>query len=64
MKVIKVMANVSTRYIGSRCEDEIEVYVDDNATDEEIEKAKEAAVREWMFEQINWGWTDIGEDKQ
>lgn len=58
MKTIKVMANVSIRYAGS---EEVEVYVDDDATHEEIEKAKKKAVREWMFEQIEWGWCDIDE---
>lgn len=62
MKVIKVMARVSTRYVGSECEDEVEVYVDDDATPEEVEKAKEDAVREWMFDQIEWGWSDIDEE--
>lgn len=59
MKTIKVLANVSTRYVGSKVEDEIEVYVDEDATEEEIQNAKEDAVRERMFDQIEWGWSDI-----
>ena len=59
MKLIKITVQVSTRYVGSRVEDELEVYVDDNATEQEIETAKEDAAREWMFDQIDWGWQDV-----
>ena len=59
MKVIKIKVQVSTRYVGSRVEDELEVYVDDNATEQEIETAKEDAARDWMFDQIDWGWQDV-----
>lgn len=59
MKVIKIIVSVSTRYVGSKVEDELEIYIDNNATKEEIEIAKEDATREWMFEQINWGWKDV-----
>lgn len=59
MKVIKITVQVSTRYVGSRVEDELEVYVADDATEQEIETAKEDAAREWMFDQIDWGWQDV-----
>lgn len=62
MKTIKILANVSTRYVGSKCTEELDIYVEDDATPEEIEKAKEDAVREWVFEQIEWGWTELDED--
>lgn len=59
MKVIKITVQVSTRYVGSRVEDELEVYVADDATEKEIETAKEDAAREWMFDKIDWGWQDV-----
>jgi hypothetical protein len=62
MKIIKIYVFVSTCYVGSKVEGTIEVYVEDNATDKEIEQAKEDAAREWMFEQIEWNWQNIEED--
>lgn len=59
MKAIKILVQVSTRYVGSRVEDELEIYVEDDATEQEIETAKEDAAREWMFDQIDWGWQDV-----
>lgn len=59
MKIIKVLAHVSTRYVGSKVEDELEIYVEDDATEQKIETAKEDMVREWMFDQIEWGWQDV-----
>lgn len=59
MKTIIVKAYVHTRYVGSKAEDKIEVYVDDEATEHEIEQAKEDAVREWMYDQIEWGYEDL-----
>ena len=52
---IKIKSYVSTRYIGCSVEDEFEIYVDDNATDEEIEEAAREETQQWMFEQIDWG---------
>lgn len=45
MKVIRIAVQVSTRYVNSRVEDEINVYVEDDATEKEIEQAKEDAAR-------------------
>lgn len=53
---IKIKANVSTMYLGSTVEYEFEIYVDDNATDEEIEEAAREETQQWMFEQIDWGY--------
>jgi hypothetical protein len=39
----------------------IDVYVEDDATEKEIEQAKDDTAMEWMFEQIDWGWSDIKE---
>tara|TARA_R110000868_G_scaffold178700_4_gene418525 strand:+ start:7757 stop:7921 length:165 start_codon:yes stop_codon:yes gene_type:complete len=54
MKTITITAYASTRYVGSKCEDEIEVYVEDNATPEEIETACEDTAREWMLDNVEW----------
>jgi divalent metal cation (Fe/Co/Zn/Cd) transporter len=53
---IKIKALVSTRYVGSTVEDEFEIDVDDDSTEEEIEEIAESVTREWMFEQIDWGY--------
>jgi hypothetical protein len=53
---IKIKSYVSTRYVGCSVEDEFEIYVDDNATDEEIEEAAREETQQWMFEQIDWGY--------
>jgi hypothetical protein len=63
MKTIKILVSVSTRYVGSKVEEEIEVYVDDDATEEEIEQAKEDTAREWMHGEIEWGWGEIQEEE-
>lgn len=57
MKTITITAYASTRYVGSKCEDEIEVYVEDNATPEEIETACEDTAREWMLDNVEWWWS-------
>ena len=47
MKTIRVY--VETNLVGSRVTGEIEV--EDDATDDEVE----LSLREWMFENIEWG---------
>lgn len=64
MKTIKISVFVNTGYVGSQREDEIDVYIDDNATEEEIERAKEDTAREWMFENIDWGYYDINKESE
>jgi hypothetical protein len=59
MKTVTIKVNVSTGYVGSNVEDDVLVYLDEDATEKEIEEAKEVAAREWMFEQIEWGWKDV-----
>ena len=53
---IKIKAQVSTRYVGSTVEDEFEIEVDDNSTEEEIQQITDEEVKQWMFEQIEWGY--------
>jgi hypothetical protein len=63
MKTIRILVSVSTRYVGSKVEEEIEVYVDDDATEQEIEQAKEDTAREWMNEEIEWGYGEVQEEE-
>lgn len=58
MKTVKINVHVDTGYVGSEREDTIDVCIEDGMTASDIESAKEDAAREWMFEQINWGYTD------
>ena len=59
MKTIKIRLNVSTIYVGSNYEEEIEFEVEDDATEEEIQAEKEEIVKDWLFENVNWGWIDV-----
>lgn len=56
MKLIKITAHLSLLTSGSKLEEELDVYVEDDATEEQIHAAKEEAAKEWMFDQIDWGW--------
>ena len=57
-KVLKIEVGVSTYIVGSRREGIIEVYVPENATDQEIEEIKSEAAKEWLYENIDFGWRD------
>ena len=59
MKTIKIRLNVSTIYVGSNYEEEIEFEVEDDATEEEIQAEKEEIAKDWLFENVNWGWIDV-----
>lgn len=59
MKVIKIAVYLSTGYVGSRVEDELELYFDEDATEDEIEIAKANATREWLFDRLDWGWNVV-----
>lgn len=59
MKTIKIRLNVSTIYVGSTYEEEIEFDVEDDATEEEIQAEKEEIAKGWLFENVNWGWVDV-----
>jgi hypothetical protein len=58
-KVIKIEVGVSTCIVGSRREEIIEVHVPENATDQEIEEIKSEAAKEWLYENIDFGWCDV-----
>lgn len=53
---IKFEFAVGTRYINSTVKDVVTLEVDDDATEEEIEKEAEAAWIEWRAEQCEGGW--------
>ena len=55
MRVIKFEMFVSTKFVGSEASDIGEVEIPDNATEEEIEAAIEDYTRDWMFDNIEWG---------
>jgi hypothetical protein len=55
--IIKFDVYVSTRYVGSDVKDTLELDIHDDATPEEIEQAKEELARDWLYENINWGWS-------
>ena len=62
MKTIKFKFTVSTRYVGSEVEEEIDIDFDDDATEEEIEKEVKERWVDWRNENSDGGWFRI-EDK-
>lgn len=58
-KTLKVIVHVSTNRVGSEVSDEIEVEVDDNATPDEIEDAVEFEAKEWMWNNVEFGFAVI-----
>lgn len=47
-----------TRYVGSTAEETYTVEVDDDATEEEIEKIKNEYAENFMQSEVDWGWYD------
>lgn len=58
MRQIKLEVYVSTNKFGSETRDVIEIEIPENATPNEIEQIKEDAAREWMYENIEWGYNE------
>jgi hypothetical protein len=56
MKVIEFEFNVGTCYVGSTVKDIITLEFDDDATEEEIDKAAGEAWVEWRAERCDGGW--------
>jgi divalent metal cation (Fe/Co/Zn/Cd) transporter len=54
--IIKFQVYVSTRYVGSKVSVTLELDIDDDATSEEIEKEKEELAKEWLWQNIEFGW--------
>ena len=57
MKTIQFKMYVSTRYVGSESSDIGEIEIDGTETEEQIESMIEEYTRDWMFDQIEWGYT-------
>jgi hypothetical protein len=55
--IIEFEVYVSTCYVGSKVKETLTLDIEDDATTEEIEQAKEDMARDWMFHNIEWGWT-------
>lgn len=56
---VKYKFSVGTHYVRSTVNEEVEVDVEDDATEEEIEDAAEQAWIDWMNQKINGGWKRI-----
>ena len=56
-KLIKIKVWVSLHTTDA--EEEIDVEIIDGMSGEEIEEVKEQAAKDWMFNQIDWGWSDL-----
>lgn len=63
MKTIQFKMYVSTRYIGSESSDIGEIEIDGTETEEQIESMIEEYTRDWMFDQIEWGYIREGASK-
>jgi len=59
MKIIKAEMNVSTGYVGSMVKEIVEVEVEDDASKEEIEAEVEEYFKEWLWGNIDSGWSII-----
>lgn len=55
-KIIKVRFYVSTRFIGARVEDEVEIDITGLETEEEIDDAISEYFNEWVWEKVDAGW--------
>lgn len=59
MKVIEVEVFAETPFAvwdDYRVKDVLEMEVEDNATEEEIEKEAEQLTKEWFYDMYNYGW--------
>ena len=61
MKIIKVKFWIGTRYVGSDVEEEVEIEVDEDASEMEIENSIEDYYIDWSQENSSQGW-EIQED--
>lgn len=59
MAIIEIKVSVCTSGIESLIVDEIQFSVPDDFSNEQIEDAKNKHTKEWMFEQIEFGWSDV-----
>lgn len=54
-----IYAHVNTGYVGCDRREEIEIYDDDieGMNEQQRNDYIDEVVREWMFDQIEWGWS-------
>ena len=64
-KIIKIRATLNVWSCSHKESAIIEVEVPRKSTPEQIEKAKEKAVREWVFNNVTWSYSEpIDEDDE
>lgn len=61
MKIVRVKVWCATKYASSAVKDVIEVEVDEEATEEEIDKAAEEAYYDWLGNNTDNGFAIITE---
>lgn len=57
--IVKIKVHLSIGYANASHNEVIEVDVDDNATEKEINAAKDQALEEWGTNYIDMTWTDV-----
>ena len=57
MKTVKYNFHVSTKYVGSEVSEDIKFEVEDDATTEEIEEIADDLFKDWLWENIDGGFT-------
>ncbi len=59
---MRITAYVCTNKVGSDVEDELDIPDGDLAdmSEEQVEEYLSSEVREWLFENIEWGWRTPG----
>lgn len=62
MRKITIEMSVGTRFVDSEVTEEFSFEVEDDATLEEINEEANDITRDWMHENINWGF-EIKSDK-
>lgn len=57
----KFKVSLSTKYVGSKVEDEIEIEDEEleGMSTNERETYIEDVVREWVYDEIDWGWVEV-----
>jgi len=56
MKIIKVMFHVATNYVGSKEQEEQEIEVEDNLTEEQENKIIDDLYKIWVNENTDQSW--------
>jgi hypothetical protein len=59
-KIIEVQFTVGTKYVGSEVEETVEIEIEENMTEEEINKIIDEEFQIWVWENIDSWWKIIG----